>query len=205
MYVSTQAGTVLEIDLEEDNILSKWDSKENRNVLGIKRVDNELYVCTQSKLYRLRLPDYTVLKKKNFGDNSFHHIMIKDDYIFLTSTEKNAVFMLDMKFKKKKTINIAPPIKEKPVEWKTNYNHMNNIVYYKGKYYVELNWLTTTQYSDSGIAVLDEDFNEIERFKYGWESHGFCRINNKMHVLCGTSNPENAKHSRNSKCRGHAL
>ncbi len=198
MYVTTQAGFVLQIDLENEIILSKWDSQENKNILGIKRLNDILFVCTQSKLYKLALPHYKVLKKKNFGDNSFHHILVKDNLIYLTSTSRNAIIIMNMKFRKIKVIKINPPIATKPVTWKKNYNHLNNIFYYKGKYYVDLNWLTTIQYSYSGVAVLDENYNELDRFTYGWESHCFCFINDKKHALCGTSNPSEAKHPKQS-------
>ena len=194
MFVTTQAGTVLEIDLEENKVLSKWDSKENRNILGIQRIDNILYVCTQSKLYKLELPSYKKLKRKRFRDNSFHHIMIRDGFIYLTSTAKNAIIRVNMKFRKKKIFYIDPPIKDEPVIWKKNYNHLNNICYYKGKYYIDLNWLTTTQFSDSGVAVLNEDFEEIDRFKFGWQTHCFCWIEDKKHALCATTNKEEAQH-----------
>lgn len=68
-----------------------------------------------------------------------------------------------------------------------NYNHVNYVDFHQGKFYVDLNWFTRRQYGPSGVAVYDENWRELERFKFGWESHGFKVKDGHKYALCGSS------------------
>jgi hypothetical protein len=59
------------------------------------------------------------------------------------------------------------------------------------EYFVNLNrissWLEWRRRSSSGVAILDRNLKEIRRFKLGWETHAFCILAGRHHVLCGSS------------------
>jgi hypothetical protein len=73
------------------------------------------------------------------------------------------------------------------VKYKKNYNHLNHIVREGNRFYISLNWLTTTQYANSGVLVTDAELEEIERFEFGWEIHDFQFIDGKKVAICATS------------------
>jgi len=82
---------------------------------------------------------------------------------------------------------IAPPVVGRGVRYRDNYNHLNNVVCHEGKFYVCLNWLTNKQFGSSGVAVLDSNWEELERFEYGWEAHAFQFVDGRKYALCGSS------------------
>ena len=73
------------------------------------------------------------------------------------------------------------------VQYKHNYNHINNIIKHNDKFYINLNWFSHIQYGMSGVAVFDLEFNELERFEFGWETHEFQFIGDDMICICGSS------------------
>ena len=92
-----------------------------------------------------------------------------------------------MDFGNLEVYRVKPPMENAPVKRKSNYNHLNNIFFHKNKFWVDLNWLSKVQYSNSGVAVLDKDMNELERFEYGWETHAFCWLDDKKFALCAVA------------------
>lgn len=164
-------------------------------MMGLCRVGNVLYAGAKTKIFKfIILNNGTIKIAKRFtapgNFPAFHQISYnnKDGFLYVTCTQINQIWRLtkDLKLKRKFTIN--PPTIGDTVVYKKNYNHLNNVFFDGDKAYVCLNWLTTTQFGYSGVAVIDSTtMKELDRFEYGWESHNFCMIEGKKYSLCGSS------------------
>jgi hypothetical protein len=107
--------------------------------------------------------------------------------IYLASTAFNTIWVLDKAIHVKNYYKVNPPDPSKKVQYKKNYNHMNNVFPYNGRLYCDLNWYENKQHGFSGVAVLDKRYNELARFQYGWETHGFRIIDDRYYALCACS------------------
>jgi hypothetical protein len=194
-YIGTEINSILFVNLSNQKILKKHTLPHPGNVLGTSRIKNYLFVSAGSYLYKIDLNQWKIIKDKIYAEAKFHHNLIYNDKIYNTITKNNQILITDLNYENEKKINIKPP-KNKKVAYKSNYNHLNNVFFKDEKCYVNLNWLKS-QYSDSGYAVLDKEFNELERIKYGWQTHSFQIINEKRHVLsCYYANQKNVKHPK---------
>lgn len=159
-----------------NNLNYKW-------LMGITRASNgDIYISGNNCIINNSTDKAIVVDD---GNPAFHHIKCIDDYIIAPATAVNKLVIFDLGLKVQAIIDINPPDLEKPTARLINYNHLNCVHYYKGFYYIDLNWYTKKRFSSSGVAVLDENFNEVDRFEYGWQTHGFCFIDDKKYVLCG--------------------
>lgn len=187
LLLATEDGKlqIYDVDKDESRVIFTNDTGEGN--MGTYITDEHVYVACNSKVYKLDRKDWSVVKQtKRYAGHSFHQINVYGDIIYLTVTQYNQIWLLNLDLKIVKKITVKPPL-NKPIQYKHNYNHINNIVKEGDKFYVDLNWLSHIQYGMSGVCVYDLDFNEIERFEYGWESHEFQFIENDMICVCGSS------------------
>lgn len=170
---------------DELTIVKEFDG---RYLMGITKSDDYLYVSTDSTVYKLDF-DYNIIKEKIVDTNAvldIHHIKYTNNQLFVPATVINGVYILNPDtLDLQRLILIAPPDPTNKIFRKLNYNHLNSICFYRNHYFVNLNWLTQTQFSWSGVAVLDSAFNEIVRFRYGWQTHCFTTVDGFKLVLCG--------------------
>jgi hypothetical protein len=161
-------------------------AKTGEAMMGLAWHGNKLLAGAKSRIY-------TVQNRKEIGCTQyvgrpdFHQCFIYENRLYITCTAINQVWELNLQLGLERRHKITPPIAKRGVKYKANYNHLNNIVLHEGKFYVCLNWLTSWQYGPSGVAVLDPDWEEVERFEYGWELHAFQFWKGKKYALCGSS------------------
>lgn len=151
-------------------------------LMGLDKTDDYLYVAAKSRIFKMGGKTFDNVRRVDF-----HQITIIEGCLYATCTSINEVWKFDLDLNLLRRYKISPPNPTLPVQYKENYNHLNNIIYHGDKFYICLNWLTNKQYGLSGIAVLNNNFEEVERFELGWESHNFSIINDKQYVLCGSS------------------
>lgn len=193
-YLYLAGGYSLYVYDINTGVLEKLFSDNQSEVLmGLCMFDGFLYVGAKTKIYKFKIHSYNNLSKvKVFNAPgpypAFHQLVYNGGFIYITCTNTNEIWKLTIDLELKKRFVIPPPLKDKPIGYKTNYNHLNNLFFDGDIAYVCLNWLTTTQFGPSGVSVVESDtFKEIDRFKYGWEAHNFCKINRDSYVLCGSS------------------
>jgi hypothetical protein len=162
---------------------------EDEALMGICRNDGILYVASLRRIYKLMLKDFSLMSKTRafFPSPDFHQMNCYDGRIYATATKRNQIWIFDEDLGPKRRVKIAPPHPRKRVRYKHNYNHINSIIRNRGAFYINLNWLTDEQYADSGVLKTDEQFNELDKFKFAWESHDFQIIDGKMMAICSTS------------------
>lgn len=197
LVLTTEAGKLQTWD--NGKVETLFHQKEMGGAMGLILTKSYYIVNTPSFLYKIDRTNNKILKKSNKINGQFHHMNIYGDRIYVSGTQTNSIYIFDKELKHIKTHKIPPPAKKKPVAYKTNYNHINTIIKYGGKFYINLNWFTSTQYGMSGVAVFDKQFKELERFQMGWESHDFQFIDEKPIVICATSKPnKNINHPKQS-------
>ncbi|MEX2579350.1 MAG: hypothetical protein WD342_09850 [Verrucomicrobiales bacterium] len=122
-----------------------------------------------------------------------------DGRLYVTATKLNQIWIFDRDLQARKIHRVTPPDPARKVKYKKNYNRLNRIVRHGERFYIDLNWLTTTQFAESGVLVTDGDLNEIERFEFGWETHDFQFIDGRMVAACATSSKgKRVKHAYRS-------
>lgn len=186
----------------ENGCLYEWDynnpanlhviTKANDYLMGLSQFKETTYIGSRNHIYLLNSSNLTeVLFNKH---SSYHHLSVVDGILYATATRKNEIHCLNLNTSDISKHVVAPPDPLKPIKAKedggVNYNHINKIFYHNRLFYINLNWFTH-QYGPSGVAVLDKHFKEVNRFQYGWESHGFCIVNNCHICLCANSNLDN--------------
>lgn len=182
-------GQIVRFDTEtlEHRILFK--SRADDALMGICQHGDMLFVAGQSRLFRLSLEDFSLIKKtrKYVPSLGLHQMNYYDDRLYATATKRNQIWIFDNKLRRTGKIKITPPLANQRTRYKKNYNHINNIVKYDGAFYINLNWLTEKQYAESGVLKTDTHFRELDRFEFAWESHDFQFVNGKKMAICSTS------------------
>jgi hypothetical protein len=182
----------------ENGELALYDPNKNEHKLvfkngtqfgnmGLHVDENFIYVSSNAQVYKLKRDDFSkVTQTKSYGDVGMHQLNMYDGKVYVTVTKMNEIWVYDENLNRLETHVIKPPNGGKP-KYKKNYNHINNIILKDDKFYINLNWYTTTQYSSSGVLITDKEFNEIERFEMGWESHDFQFMGDDMVTICASS------------------
>lgn len=168
-----------------DGELSPVLSKTKESMMGLAWRGDTLYAGAKSKIYTVRQGKEMSCKQFDARPD-FHRCSFYGDVLYMTCTANNQIWELSPELEILKRHVVAPPLGGKPC-YKTNYNHVNNVFKHEGKFYVCLNWLTNKQHGPSGVAVFDEDWNELERFEYGWELHAFQFVSGRKYAICGSS------------------
>ena len=200
LIIAAEGGRLYHYDFAKDRLGLVFEEEGKETLMGLAKEGQCLYVGAKTRIYKLELNKNNFYKevkssrkflKRKFSrrkrDADFHQMDIIDGYLYITATGFNEIFKMDLGLNLVKYYKVKPPRRFFPIRYKWNYNHINNIFFHNDRFYVCLNWLTSTQYGPSGIAVLNEKMEELERFEYGWETHNFSIINNDKYVLCGTS------------------
>lgn len=189
LLLATEGGQVVSYDSATDEHHCVFKSSDDEAMMGIEQVGGDLFVASLSRIYRLKLEDFSLVAQTELYEPTpdFHQMQWYGDRLYMTATKINEIWTFDEHLERKEVHSITPPNPQRKVKYKKNYNHLNNIVKVGDRFYIDLNWLTTTQYANSGVLVTDEDFNEIERFEFGWETHDFQFIDGKKVAICATS------------------
>lgn len=182
-------GQVIRFDTETEEYKVVFHSADDDPLMGICRNEDDLFVASLKRVYKIRWKDFSMITKTRvyFPSPDFHQMNEYEGRIYATATKRNQIWVFDQDLQLKKKEKVKPPKPARRVRYKINYNHINSIVKDGGAFYINLNWFTDEQYADSGLLVTDEKFNEIKRFKYAWESHDFQFIDGKMMAICSTS------------------
>lgn len=155
-------------------------------MMGLAWHGDTLFAGAKSKIYTVRDKQEVACTQYNRRPD-FHKCEIYGDRLYMTCTAINQIWELGLDLTLLARHKIAPPNNSKGPRYRVNYNHLNNVIRHDGKFYVDLNWLTNTQFGPSGVAILDGDWKELNRFEYGWESHAFQFVNEDKYVICGSS------------------
>lgn len=189
LLLATVNGQVVWLNTETQEYQVVFQSSEDEPMMGICEHEDMLFVASLSRVYKIRRRDFSLLKKTRLFIPSpdFHQMNFYNGRLYATATKRNQIWIYDEDLKLRQKIRIKPPIPNHRIKYKKNYNHINNIVKHEGAFYINLNWLNDEQYSNSGVLKTDENFNEIERFPFAWESHDFQFADGKMMAICSTS------------------
>ena len=189
LLLATEGGQVVAFDPATEQHSCVFHSSDDEAMMGIEIAGSHLYVASLSRVYRLNLSDFSLIASTPLYDPTpdFHQMQCYDGSLYLTATKANQIWVYDESLRLTRVHQITPPNPKRKVKYKKNYNHLNNIVREGDRFYIDLNWLTTTQYANSGVLVTDADLNEIERFEFGWETHDFQFIDGKKAAICATS------------------
>jgi hypothetical protein len=181
--------------VSENGSLYYWDGKRLITqfhritpdyLMGITEHKGVVYLSSRSQILSFQRRRLSGMKKSEVFKPpcDFHHAEVIDSKLYVTVTRFNEIWVFDLELNLLEKHIIAPPKKGKAK--KPNYNHINKIIKHEDKFYVNLNWFEK-QFGPSGVAVLDSDMNELERYKMGWQTHGFRFIDDKRYVLCAST------------------
>lgn len=201
LLLATEGGQVVAFDPATKEHRRVFHSSDDEAMMGIEAVGDHLYVASLSRVYKLALGEFSKLAETRLYDPTpdFHQMSFHDGRLYATATKLNEIWLFDEDLRLERVHPVVPPDPARKVEYKKNYNHLNHIVHHEGRFYISLNWLTTTQYANSGILVADADLEEIERFEFGWEIHDFQFIDGKKVAICATSSKgKRVKHAYRS-------
>lgn len=189
LLLATEGGQVVSFDPDSEHHECVFMSSDDEAMMGIEIVGDFLFVASLSRIYTLSLSDYSKVAETEFYEPTpdFHQMQCYDGLLYVTSTKINQIWVYDLDLNLVRIVEIAPPNPKRKVKYKKNYNHLNNIILHEDQFYIDLNWLTTTQYASSGVLVTDLELNELARFEFGWESHDFQFIDGKRVAICATS------------------
>jgi hypothetical protein len=189
LLLATEGGQVISFNPDTDQHKCVFLSSEKEAMMGIEQVGDFLFVASLSRIYKLSISDYSKVAETELYDPTpdFHQMQCCDRLLYVTATKINQIWIYDLELNLIRVVNITPPNPKRKAKYKKNYNHLNNIIRHEGRFYIGLNWLTTTQYASSGVLVTDLELNEIERFEFGWESHDFQFIDGNRIAICATS------------------
>lgn len=188
LLLATEQGQVVKFNTEDESHECLFYSSDDEALMGIELYEGHLYVASLSRLYKLN-SNYEIVKQTELYSPSpdFHQMQFYDGLLYTTITKRNQIWVYDTDLNIVAVHNIEPPKPKKKVKYKKNYNHINNIVKHEGKFYVNLNWMTSTQYAESGVLVTDENFSPLDKFEFAWESHDFQFIDGKKVAICSSS------------------
>ena len=200
LIIAAEGGNLYRYDFLHDRLQLLFEEKNKETLMGLARVGQHLFVGAKTKVYRFNFNQHDLsgdfkcseefLKRvfsKSKREAGFHQMSVVNGHFYITATGFNEILKMDLDLNLVKAFKIKPPRRFFPIRYKWNYNHLNNIFFHNDHFYVCLNWLTSSQYGPSGVAVLDKNLKEVERFEYGWETHNFSIINGKRFVLLGSS------------------
>ncbi|MEM9017149.1 MAG: hypothetical protein AAGC68_09040 [Verrucomicrobiota bacterium] len=189
LLLATEGGQVVAFDTANESHRCVFHSSDDEAMMGIEAAGDHLYVASLSRIYKLAFPDFSLVTKTELYEPTpdFHQMQRYEGTLYVTATKANEIWLYDGELNRQRIVPVAPPHPERKVKYKKNYNHLNNIIRHEERFYVDLNWLTKTQYANSGVLVLNEDLEEVERFEFGWETHDFQFIDGKPVAICATS------------------
>lgn len=189
LLLTTVNGQVIRLHTEMPEPEVVFQGSADEALMGICTDEDLLFVASLGRIYQLRREDWKILKKTRLYRPSpdFHQMNIYDGLLYATATRRNQIWVYGRDLRLSKKVNIDPPDPRRRVRYKKNYNHINAIVRHQGEFYINLNWLGTEQYGDSGVLKTDPEFRESGKFKYGWESHDLQFAGSSMLAICSTS------------------
>lgn len=190
-WIASDAGVVYHLDMSTWRLRKAFEQPECETMMGLARSGETLYVGGKNFIYMMSVGDATlteVCRTQDFHAEQpmFHQMDVIGERLYVAATGTNEVYEFDLDLKLVEKHPVHPPQPDKPVAYKSNYNHINNVFHYKGHFYVCCNWYMKCQHGPSGVAVFDEGWNERERFVYGWETHDFCILQGKRHCVFGS-------------------
>jgi len=204
IYLTCESGRIIEFNTEskKHKTIFRHPSNETMMALAFHKDDlffggktfigkghfiNGNFNVTKLKSYRTPYSNraYAFLTKLGFKekalkyvDQAFHQMNIYGRHIYITATNCNEIWIIDLDLQLKNRININPHYKD--------YNHINNI-FHDGKAFYVCLMRSSTKFGYSGYAMYDKVWNELERRSLGWESHAFCIVDNDKYNLCASA------------------
>jgi hypothetical protein len=196
LLVTTEGGQVVKLNTITKVFKVVYQCHDDEALMGIALHNEFLYIASLSRIYKIRYSDYQLVLQTELYNPSpdFHQMQFYNEKLYTTITKRNQIWIYDDDLNLNESFDIIPPKPGKKVKYKKNYNHLNNIVKQDNKFYVNLNWLTSVQYGNSGVVVLDENFNEVDKFEFGWETHDFQFMDGKKIAICGSSDKRKKIH-----------
>jgi hypothetical protein len=189
LLLATEGGQIVAFDPATDAHECVFMSSDDEAMMGIEAVGEHLFVASLSRIYKLRLDDFSLVARTELyaPTPDFHQMCSQSGNLYATATKANQIWIFDQDLTRTRIHQIVPPNPKRRVKYKKNYNHLNNIIRHEDRFYIDLNWLTTVQFAESGVLVTDSELNEIGRFEFGWETHDFQFLDGKMIAICATS------------------
>jgi hypothetical protein len=196
LLLTTEGGQVVKLNTQTLNFKIVYQCPDDEALMGIELHNNHLYIASLSRIYKIEYSNYQLISQTQLYNPSpdFHQMQFYNNILYTTVTKRNQIWTYDEDLNVTDAHNITPPHPRKKVKYKKNYNHINNIIKHDNKFYINLNWFTDIQYASSGVVVTDVNFNEIDKFEFGWETHDFQFMNGKKIAICGSSSKRKKIH-----------
>lgn len=198
VLLAGENGRLYRYDVASDRLSLVFQDSTEERLMGLSRRDDLLYLGADSRIHRFRVEGTNLHREQSSSRHSgtrfglpykkpdFHQSCLLRQSLLISATRTNEIWEFDLDLNLKHKHPVAPPSPLLPVVNGWNYNHLNCVYPHGGHYYVGLNWLDE-QYGPSGVAVLDDSMEEIDRFQYGWETHNFRFYRDQPLALCGSS------------------
>ena len=196
LLLTTEGGQVVKLNTITKHFEVVYQCPDDEALMGIALHKNCLYIASLSRIYKIQFSGFRLIHQTELYNPSpdFHQMQFYDNKLYTTITKFNQIWVYNEDLNLIESHDITPPLPGKKVKYKKNYNHLNNVVKHENKFYINLNWLTAVQYANSGVVVIDENFNEIDKFEFGWETHDFQFMDGKKIAICGSSSKRKKIH-----------
>ena len=196
LLLTTEGGQVVKLNTITKDFEVVYQCPDDEALMGIELFKDYLHIASLSQIYIIQFSDYQLVHQTELYNPSpdFHQMQFYDNKLYTTITKFNQIWVYDEDLNLVGSHDITPPIPAKKVKYKKNYSHLNNIVKYDNKFYVNLNWLIAVQYGNSDVVVMDENFKEVYKFEFGWETYDFQFMDGKKIAICGSSSKRKKIH-----------
>ena len=206
LLITSESGSIILCKKNKKKVVFQTD-KKNEGFFGIKLFKDFIYATSNRGIYKFanKLADEKLIclkKNENIFDRkfvisfnlypkdypAFHNLIFFENKIYVTATRFNEIWIFDLNLNLLRKIKIQKPISILPLKVFNfkNYNHINSIHKYKNNFYLSLCWFNS-KYGYSGVMKTDLNFNPIQKFRYGWESHDFQYYRTKKLSICGST------------------
>ncbi len=183
IYLMSQSGNVYFYNWSEFGCLEMFSIPPRGMGLTLTG-DGHMAVGNKNEV---RVLDGDGEQKFDAGDEryGFHHIKPYGEKLLVAATGRDEIIVLSADLEVEDVINLQKLLRGHVVDGFTDFYHANAACYRDGLIYVDLNHY----YGEdrSGVLVLDESYDKVDEFQFGWETHGLTRIDGSLYALCGNS------------------
>jgi hypothetical protein len=110
-----------------------------------------------------------------YASLQFHQMNIYRSRLYVTVTERNEIWELDLDLSLRRKIILQPHIQD--------FHHINNI-FFDGRYFYVCFFRYAEVVGSGGYAKFDMEWKEVERRTIGWASHALSVIDGQILHLC---------------------
>lgn len=191
LLIASGNGVLYSYNINNKNLTPIYATpNDNEYFMGISKYDDIIVVSTGFSILEMEKSSENEWKcisslsedrkAVNYG---FQHMNVIGSNIFITSKILNSIFVVDFGFLDNCKPDIKAILSPTPGTMNTNFDGINGIYYHNGEYLINKYHVGNIP-SKSGITVLDKNLKLVDKYLYGWNTHGLSIINDEKWVLC---------------------